>query len=307
MLAGIPCPEPIKLRQHVLVMSFVGKDGWPAPRLKDASIDAAKLPALYDQLVHSMRVLFQRCRLVHADLSEYNILYWRSTLYIIDVSQSVEHDHPHALDFLRTDVTNVNDFFSKRGVAVFTVRELFDFVTSLELPNDDDGIRALMAQKRIELDARPADYAESHELRMEEEVFKRSFIPRSLFEVVDAERDSLKVFKGNADDLLYRSLTGVASEQPTEGAQVASPSSTADAATDAAESAATPSAEPDSASGSESDSEEEADEAEGASGPAALDKKAHKKAVKEANRERRKNKLPKHVKKRAEKNSKKAK
>ena len=28
--------------------------------------------------------------------------------YIIDVSQSVEHDHPHALEFLRKDCGNVN-------------------------------------------------------------------------------------------------------------------------------------------------------------------------------------------------------
>ena len=27
---------------------------------------------------------------------------------IIDVSQSVEHDHPHALEFLRKDCANVN-------------------------------------------------------------------------------------------------------------------------------------------------------------------------------------------------------
>lgn len=29
-------------------------------------------------------------------------------VYIIDVSQSVEHDHPHALEFLRKDCANVN-------------------------------------------------------------------------------------------------------------------------------------------------------------------------------------------------------
>lgn len=28
--------------------------------------------------------------------------------YIIDVSQSVEHDHPHALEFLRKDCSNIN-------------------------------------------------------------------------------------------------------------------------------------------------------------------------------------------------------
>ena len=27
--------------------------------------------------------------------------YYKGELYFIDVSQSVEHDHPHALDFLR--------------------------------------------------------------------------------------------------------------------------------------------------------------------------------------------------------------
>lgn len=32
--AGLPVPQPILLRSHVLMMSFVGKDGWPAPKLK---------------------------------------------------------------------------------------------------------------------------------------------------------------------------------------------------------------------------------------------------------------------------------
>ena len=33
--------------------------------------------------------------------------YQDGKLYMIDVSQSVEHDHPHALEFLRTDCTNI--------------------------------------------------------------------------------------------------------------------------------------------------------------------------------------------------------
>lgn len=32
--AGLPVPQPILLRSHVLLMSFIGKDGWPAPKLK---------------------------------------------------------------------------------------------------------------------------------------------------------------------------------------------------------------------------------------------------------------------------------
>jgi RIO kinase 1 len=39
---------------------------------------------------------------------------------MIDVSQSVERDHPQALNFLHRDINNINDFFKKKGVKVFT-------------------------------------------------------------------------------------------------------------------------------------------------------------------------------------------
>ena len=48
-----------------------------------------------------MRQLYHVARLVHADLSEYNVLVHKGELVVIDVSQSVELDHPRALDFLR--------------------------------------------------------------------------------------------------------------------------------------------------------------------------------------------------------------
>ena len=39
--------------------------------------------------------MYNKCHLVHADFSEYNLLYQKGIVYVIDVSQSVEHDHPH--------------------------------------------------------------------------------------------------------------------------------------------------------------------------------------------------------------------
>ena len=70
------------------------------------------------------RRMFHHCKLVHGDLSEFNMLYHKGSAYIIDVSQSVEHDHPHALEFLRKDLTNVTDFFRRRGVAVLGASQL---------------------------------------------------------------------------------------------------------------------------------------------------------------------------------------
>lgn len=60
---------------HVLVMEFIGEDGVAAPRLKDAGLPPPQMRAAYLDMVLLTRKLFQECRLVHADLSEYNILY----------------------------------------------------------------------------------------------------------------------------------------------------------------------------------------------------------------------------------------
>uniref|UniRef100_A0A0D9WEC0 Serine/threonine-protein kinase RIO1 n=1 Tax=Leersia perrieri TaxID=77586 RepID=A0A0D9WEC0_9ORYZ len=135
--AGIRCPIPLQLRLHVLVMEFIGKGGWAAPRLKDAALSDDKLRESYFELITTMRTLYQKCKLVHGDLSEYNILYFKGHLYIIDVSQSVDLDHPSALEFLKEDCLHVTDFFKKRGVATMTVMKLFNFVINQDISDED--------------------------------------------------------------------------------------------------------------------------------------------------------------------------
>lgn len=73
-MAGLPTPKPVTVRSHILVMQFLGKDGWPAPRLKDATLTITKLQQAYEQCTRLIRIMFHQCRLVHADLSEYNML-----------------------------------------------------------------------------------------------------------------------------------------------------------------------------------------------------------------------------------------
>ena len=46
-----------------------------APRLRDAYLTPVRLRGAYTEMVCIVRTLYQKCRLVHADLSEYNILY----------------------------------------------------------------------------------------------------------------------------------------------------------------------------------------------------------------------------------------
>jgi RIO kinase 1 len=42
--------------------------------VQDANLPLQKMCSAYSELVRILRRLYQKCRLVHADLSEYNIL-----------------------------------------------------------------------------------------------------------------------------------------------------------------------------------------------------------------------------------------
>ena len=193
-VSGIPAPSPILCKSHILLMTFIGKGGIPAPRLKDAlHIDIQGYYDCYLQILNIMRKLFHECKLVHADLSEYNILYYDRVLYLIDVSQSVEHDHPMSLHFLRRDCVNINNYFAKKGVTVLSTRDIFDFVTMDSIPGDlDDWITMKMDQGKGEGGEETVETVEK-KLKdiLEDNVFKEINIPRTLFEI-DTEKPDYK-------------------------------------------------------------------------------------------------------------------
>ncbi|EFA07752.1 serine/threonine-protein kinase RIO3 [Tribolium castaneum] len=128
--ANIPCPEVVVLKKHVLVMSFIGENNKPAPKLKDAIMDEADYIIAYDQVVEAMKTLFTEAELIHADLSEYNILWHQRQCYFIDVSQAVLPSHENAFYFLMRDCNNVINFFTKKKVPkVTSSEELFKSIT----------------------------------------------------------------------------------------------------------------------------------------------------------------------------------
>ncbi|GIY90891.1 hypothetical protein CDAR_491081 [Caerostris darwini] len=114
--ANIPCPEVVTLKKHVLVMSFIGKDSLPAPKVKDVNLSFEDMTIMYDQTVEIMKALYSKCKLVHADLSEYNLLWHDEKTWVIDVSQAIEITHSRALFFLLRDCQNITSFFEKKGV-----------------------------------------------------------------------------------------------------------------------------------------------------------------------------------------------
>ncbi|KAG7296364.1 hypothetical protein JYU34_021503 [Plutella xylostella] len=290
--ANLNVPEPILLRSHVLVMTFMGQEGWPAPKLKDVELSQSTARSLYRDCITMMWKMYNICKLVHADLSEFNLLYHEGNVVVIDVSQSVEHDHPHALEFLRKDCTNISDFFRKKGVATLTVKELFDFITDpvINECNLEDCLEKLSEK------AASRNFEEmTAQEQIEEETFKNVYIPKRLTEVIDFERDIKKAREGDVEDLTYQKITGLkpdltgTTNKPdildyddvSESGSGEDGSSSGDMENSDRPTAFVPSCRP---------RDESPDS-----------KKARKKAVKQEKAEKRKTKVKKHVKKKRDK------
>ncbi|PLW53840.1 hypothetical protein PCANC_03569 [Puccinia coronata f. sp. avenae] len=327
----VRCPRVVEVRSNVLVMEFLALEddgGWkPSPRLKDADLPSLGegLEQLYWELLAVVRIMYHQCKLVHADLSEYNILYHCNHLFIIDVSQSVEHDHPSAYDFLRSDLTNVDLFFARLGVPTLGLKRTFDFVTdkSISAQTEDELIEhaqqlismreprsveplegGVEAGDGIDQTISSIPGSEHHEENDNDEaVFRHAYIPRTLNEVYDAERDVEKLRKGEGKQLIYASLTGLApspqQKLPSNQTQPLKEKYQEDEV-DASH----------SSSGSEPDVDQ-SDEHMSEEDPALFDskprghrfepkdeKKERKQLVKEQQRDRRKQKIPKSTKKR---------
>lgn len=167
---GILCPRPLYLKRSVLIMTMIG-DSEPSPRLKDA--DVSDWDGAYLKCVQVMKDMYQKARLIHADFSEYNLIYHRGEVYVIDVSQSMDTGQENSNAFLMMDICNCNEFFSRKGVEVRSEVELFEEITGLRVP----------------------EY-----LRIDGRLSMESFIPSRATEVANAE--DLKLF-----------VTGYGSEQ----------------------------------------------------------------------------------------------
>lgn len=110
--AGVHAPKPIFLEGNVLVISFLGEKGLPYPMLNQTICEEKFIEPIVENIAK-----MYNAGLVHADLSEYNIMIGNdATPYFIDFGQGVMVRHPKAKEFLERDVKNVLNFFKKFGI-----------------------------------------------------------------------------------------------------------------------------------------------------------------------------------------------
>jgi RIO kinase 1 len=121
--AGISVPTPLAAKENVLVMEFIGEKGEASPRLKDARVkDVNKF---YWEIVKMIAQMLN-AKIIHGDLSEYNILVREQKPVIIDVGQTVPTIHPNAKKFYERDVKNMLKVFHRMGKKDLTYEHFYE-------------------------------------------------------------------------------------------------------------------------------------------------------------------------------------
>ncbi len=122
----VKAPKPYGFYKNVLLLSYLGTKTGPARQIREIDTD---FNLLYSKLKINLWRMYNVAKIVHADLSEYNVLYYRKEPYIIDVGQSVSIKHPMAEEFLRRDIKNITSFFIKKNV-ICNEGNLYNYIKS---------------------------------------------------------------------------------------------------------------------------------------------------------------------------------
>lgn len=106
---SVKIPVPLYRAMHCVVMNKVGG-------IRLTNVKELEHPRLVLQNILSNLSVAYKNNVIHADLSEYNVLVQIKTgeICIIDWPQAVPSNHPNAKNLLRRDVFNIARFFNKK-------------------------------------------------------------------------------------------------------------------------------------------------------------------------------------------------
>lgn len=124
---GVAVPEPISQNRHVLVIGMI--EGAELAECKE--IPEPK--KILNEILLNVRRTYLKVGVIHADLSEYNVILKPDThVLIIDWPQYVTRDHPNADRLLTRDIRNILRFFMRRHLLKTKLKEAWAYVTGGE-------------------------------------------------------------------------------------------------------------------------------------------------------------------------------
>jgi len=110
--AGVRVPSPIAFHKNVIIMEYIGVPPTPAPTFAETEVSEED----YDWTFKTIIALKSKAKLIHADLSEFNVFKAGDENVLFDMGSAVLVSHPQAEEYLRRDVANMVRFFRKRGI-----------------------------------------------------------------------------------------------------------------------------------------------------------------------------------------------
>ncbi len=124
--AGVNVPEPITSSNNVLIIEFIGDEyGNPAQPVRNQPPQNPE--EFFNKLLVQLKLFVNEAKLVHGDLSNYNILNLDEEPVIIDVSQSVVLDNPISKELLERDINTLVREYTKLGVKT-SFDEIWEYV-----------------------------------------------------------------------------------------------------------------------------------------------------------------------------------
>jgi RIO kinase 1 len=92
-------------------MQYIGSRNVPAPLLKDIKLKNPQ--EVFDELINFISKMYKKAKLVHADVSAFNVLMYKNKPYLIDLGQGVLLEHANSPEFLKRDIHNMVTYFKK--------------------------------------------------------------------------------------------------------------------------------------------------------------------------------------------------
>jgi RIO kinase 2 len=106
---GVAVPKPISQNRHALAMSAI--EGAELAEYREIP----KPEKVLSEILRNIRKAYLKAGVIHADLSEYNIILKPDNhILIIDWPQYVTREHPNARQLLKRDIENIINFFKRK-------------------------------------------------------------------------------------------------------------------------------------------------------------------------------------------------
>lgn len=122
-------PFPYKIINNVIIMEYIEGE-----MLKDTEIKNPKL--FFDKLLEQLKIMIYEAKLIHGDLSEFNILVKDQEPYIIDLGQAMSiknlDDFQTYYDLFERDISNVVKYFNKNYKLSLDLEEIKNILKAKE-------------------------------------------------------------------------------------------------------------------------------------------------------------------------------